>query len=396
MIKGQELTHIPTGRPVVVWKVKKDSFEVVTTDDDGCLWGLSKDYIKDFRERSESMSRLVYWGKDPNPEEFKAMCPPMVGTYSEIASRRRCPLQHHYNYKMKLEKKVAGLPLTLGSLGHTLMEARYREGDWKPTLKSYVENEWQKMFDEQRAEYGDLPGEVDRLMRGYDYFYRNDQWTVIDTEVSFLTKLTDNIGLAGKIDLVVEDVNGKLWVVDHKFVKQRPDDDFLVMELQTTLYYWAATLKYGKDEVVGVILNYIKTKAPSIPHLNKDGTMSKAKLDTDLFTLLRFFKENNLNPKEYKEQVERARVTSNEFYVRKRLDRPGSMLKVALKEAVATIADCYSKRPLTRTTIKQCSWDCDFQPLCFAELQGHDTNFLIKSQYRVKEGKNQEVTANVG
>jgi len=334
------------------------------------------------------MGRLLWFGGDPPPKD---KWPPMVSTYSEIMTRRRCPMQHYYAYKLKLEKKVPGLPLTLGSLGHRLLEAKYRDGDWRPELEKYVEEEWGKMFEEQQAEYGDLPGEAERLMRGYDYFWKNDKWKPLGTEVSFLVRLTEKIGIAGVIDLIVEDTNGKIWVVDHKFVKSIPEDDYLLMELQTTLYYFATVLKYGKGKVAGVILNYIRTKAPTIPKINKDGTLSKAKVDTDIPTLMQVIKENNLNQDDYKELIERAEVTSRQFYVRKRLDRPINLLKIALKEAAATVIDCYSERPLTRTIIKQCSWDCDYLPICFAELQGHDTKFLIKQQYKIKEGKNQEV-----
>jgi len=389
----------------MVDEVTEDTFTVYTLDNGwidektgkpsgGCTWTLTHNYAKEFKERSDSMSRLLYWGKDPSPDEWKKLTEgKQVSTYSEIMSRRRCLLQHHYAYVQKLEKKTPGLPLTLGSLGHTLLEAKYREGDWRPALTQYVEDQWVKLFDEQRFEYGDLPGEMARLLTGYDYHWRNEKWIVIDTEVSFLAKLTEKAYLAGKIDLVVEDSNGKLWVVDHKFVKQRPDDDFLMMELQTTLYYWVSTLKYGKDEVAGIILNYIKTKAPTIPSLNKDGTMSKAKIDTDLATLVQFFKDNNLNPKDYKEQVDRAKVTSQDFYVRKRLDRPVSMLKVALREAVATIMDIYSDRPVSRTAIKQCSWDCNYQPLCLGELQENDVSFTVAQKYVKKDSKHQEVVA---
>jgi len=334
------------------------------------------------------MKRLLWFG---GPPPAKEKWPPMVATYSEIMSRRRCPMQHYYAYKLKLEKKVPGLPLTLGVLGHRLMEAKYRDGNWEAELERYVAEEWNKMFEEQQAEYGDLPGEARRLMRGYTYFWENNRWNTLDTEVSFLIRLTEKIGIAGVIDLVIEDTNGKIWVVDHKFVKTIPDDDYLMMELQTTLYYFVVAQAYGKNNVAGVLLNYIKTKAPTVPKINKDGTLSKAKIDTDAPTLMQVIKENNLNPNDYKELIERAEVTSRQFYVRKRLDRPVSLLKVALKEAAATVVDCYSKRPLTRTITKQCSWDCNYLPICFAELQGHDTKFLIKQQYQVKKNKNQEI-----
>jgi len=330
------------------------------------------------------MIQLLWFGGDPPPEKE---WPPMIASYSKIMTRRRCAMQYYYAYTLNLQKKVPSLPLTLGSLGHRLLEAKYRDGDWKLELEKYVKEEWCKMFEEQQAEYGDLPSEAERLLRGYDYFWKNDKWKVLGTEVSFLIRLTKNIGIVGIIDLIVEDSNGKIWVVDHKFVKTIPEDNYLMMELQTTLYYFATILKYGKSKVAGVILNYIKTKAPTIPKINKDGTLSRAKIDTDLPTLKEVIEKNNLNPDDYTDLIERSKVTSQQFYVRKRLDRPNNLLKIALKEAVATVNDCYSKRPLTRTIIKQCSWDCDYLPICFAELQGHDTNFLIKQQYQIKENQ---------
>ena len=342
------------------------------------------------------MSRLLYFGNKPSPDEFKKHGL-MVGTYSEMTCRRRCPKMHDYCYKQKLEKKIPSMPLTLGVLGHSLLEAKYsrRDGEWREELSLYITNDWGKLLEDQQEEYGDLPEMAHRLLVGYEYNWKNESWNVLETEVSFLARLTGKVGYAGVIDLIVEDSNGMIWVVDHKFTKNIPDDDYLSIDPQTSLYYWVATLKYGKDRVAGSILNYIRTKPPTVPSVNKDGTISKAKIDTDIPTLMKVIHDNDLDPDDYKDHIERAKVTTAQFYVRKRLDRPINLLKMTLREAVATILDCNSKRPITRTLNKNCSWDCDYQPLCMAEIQGADTNFMIKQQYQVKKDKNKEVFKSV-
>src|SRR5690606_11756426 len=135
--------------------------------------------------------------------------------------------------------------------------------DWRDT-HARLSTEFDRLFDEEKDYYGDMPTEINQIMESYIWHYANDPWKVIDTEFQLEAELPDGTIYRGKVDAMVETQFG-LFLVDHKTHKTLPDLNFRLKDAQSALYLWAA--QQNGLNIQGFIWNYVKWKAPSKPTL---------------------------------------------------------------------------------------------------------------------------------
>lgn len=313
----------------------------------------------------------------------------IVVDFSETQTFLRCQRRHHYKYSLNLQKKKKSIPMKKGTVLHNCLENYYKTGDWKPTWREYC-REFAKLFEEEREHYGNLPLEVKRIMRGYvSHYKKRDGWKVLGAEVKFAVRVKGtNIVIRGKIDLIVEDDAG-IWVVDHKSAQSLPDNDYRMSEVQLTLYYWAIGKVFG-EKACGVIYNYLRTKAPTAPRKLKNGSMSLAKIETDYCTVKKFILSNEMDPADYQEYLLKLKKTSaSKWFSRFRVPRNKKTVKDILHQTLMTALAIQEAKKIgtTRCIIKQCGWDCDYIDLCHADLQGLDTDFLIKKVYETRDSR---------
>jgi hypothetical protein len=306
---------------------------------------------------------------------------------------------YYYKYELNLQRKLKSIPASMGSLIHKCLEIYYREG-YKHIPKAFDEfnKSLSKLFDEERALYKDLPQEVARIMRGYHLYWqdyknlrvvRDEQGPLVEREI--VVPITQDISVKVVIDLMAEDPLG-LWIVDHKSCKDLPQDDFRTTDVQSTLYYWVARqLGYRPN---GIMWNYIRTKAPTEPKVLKSGGLSRAKIDTDKATYLEAIKKYGLDPADYQDIL--SSLSYKSFFTRIKLPKPAPVVKSVLRDLVTVgkrmmrlqgKPEAYFVRSLQRS----CDWDCEFRPLCIADLLGHDTQFMIATHYERREDSGEEV-----
>lgn len=312
---------------------------------------------------------------------------------------RRCKRQYFYAVVEGLEPRISDPKLKLGSWFHELMAAHYSGKDW---LKAHAKElkKFNNLFKEERDIYGDLPEQVVRMMEAYLWHYRREEqdWEVLYVEQAFETTFTGDDKFTFKPDLIIRDHSTKekaIWVVDHKTTKSMPSGEWRIEDLQSTLYPWA--LREGTDlDIKGFIFNYIRKKSPSIPKINKNGAISRAKLDTDYPTMAKFLMEyyevdsvNKLSP-EWKERLKVLRA-ERKFFKRSRIDKAPELVDRQVSELAFTVQEMetwheiYEQEdvdPWVRTTIPSCSWDCEFHDLCIIELLGQDSAFMRRSKYQ--------------
>lgn len=315
-------------------------------------------------------------------------------SFSELRSWRRCQKMHNYKYVQNLQKRSKTLPLYKGSVMHSCLEEHYKGGDWKRAWKIF-NKEFSKLMIEEQAAYGDLPSEVSRMMKGYLRHYKNEDWVVVKDskgkpiiEREFELQIPGTkVVVHGIIDLVVQDDYG-IWVVDHKTLKKdAPSSEFRMSDVQTTLYFWVVlTLceEWGipAKQIVGAIFNYIRTQPPSEPIILQDGSVSKRQIDSSWS----FYKEAIIkagkDPKDYKDMKKKLTGNENRFYHRHRMDKPKALMKILLQEAVFTAYQIEAfKNMVARTLDKSCEWGCDYKEICYSELQGFDTDSIVKTLY---------------
>jgi hypothetical protein len=305
---------------------------------------------------------------------------------SQLKAWRRCQRMWMYKYDEGIVPKKRARPLFLGSWVHACLESHYRDGDWKLGHQLYL-TEWNKLFDEEKEELskrsGPLPQLVERIMRSYLWYTRNDGWKVHAVEQIFSVEFK-GILFKGRIDLIIEDEDGKLWVVDHKTASTIPESTaFHAMDPQLILYPWAAEKMWGLD-IAGVIYNYVKSKAPSVPKLNKDGSLSRRKIVTDYPTVYLFLKRNGYDPRQFWETLKPLQKRSP-FLRRYRLPREDTVLRHVLREAVITSREIRDHRYITRNITRDCARGCGYHDLCRAELNGFDTSIMRRTNFVEEE-----------
>ena len=322
-----------------------------------------------------------------------------ISTHSMIKTFRRCPKQMEYKYIRRLKPKLVSLPLKRGSWLHEMLEAYYKgEDPWE--VHAHLSLKFSELFEEEREDYGDLPGDCRRIFESYLWHYQNDDWDVKDVEFTLETNFPDGALYRCKIDMLVEDEYG-LWLVDHKTHKVLPDHDFRILDSQSGLYLWAA-LK-NKIPVQGFIFNYLRTKAPTIPQPIKSGARISRwdQVDTDFPTARAALKKHGFMTKKkvipYMPKLKRLAALKYEygapqnspFFRRDVVEKSPEMIKKIAMEGYHTHQRMHDYFPpphedaVERVPDRSCQYMCSYTALCSTELWGGNTTAILK-QY--KEG----------
>lgn len=320
-------------------------------------------------------------------------------SFSRVKTWRRCHAAHDYKYNQGLQRKRRSIPLLRGTILGEMLDARAMAQNGsrlKPmdVLEKY-RKKYRVLFKEEQEKYGDIIGDIKRIYEGYERKYADDPWTYLKTEHLLTIDLTKDICFIGYADKVVQDREGRMWIVDHKAYRSIPSDEDRFSDLQSVFYIWAYGIQHPKDPIMGFCWDYLRTKPPTIPEPLARGGLSVAKnLDTDYDTYMEAIKKHNLDPADYKETLERLkRETATRFYRRVYLPSPP---KVLIDNAVAdmrstaieikNLGDTLRDRNMSRDC-KQ----CEYFNLCQAEYRGLDADFIRKTEYEEKPPHEEEM-----
>jgi hypothetical protein len=322
-----------------------------------------------------------------------------ITTHSMIKTMRRCPKQAQYKYVERLKPRTQGRPLRLGTWMHELQDHRAKGGDWREKHEEMKRTVWANLFDEEKTDIGDLPGDAERLMLSYLWHYRDDDWTYLESEFTLETEFPDGSLYRAKIDNLVENEFG-LWIVDHKWHKRLPNHGYRILDSQSGLYVWAA-LRNGIP-VQGHIWNYGLSKPATIPTMLKSGRGPArwTQLDTDYPTALKWFKDNGLNPNDnpaWKAKLLHLRGLRYKFgqpnastrFQRVILEKSPAMLRQVAQEGFHTAVRMHDypfERPeiVERVPDRSCAFMCSYTDLCSNELfLGRRDDSTRRTRFRV-------------
>jgi len=328
-------------------------------------------------------------------------------SFSKAKVWRRCRQEFHYKYVDHLERKLPAVPLIRGNIIHELIDTWMSGGNWRETLASYVVK-YDRLFQEEKELYGDLPGDIERIMENYTKKYQDDQSEYPAVELPFSVELMPGVNFNGRIDAIMRDPSKGLWVMETKTHKRLPDDDVRLMNLQTVLYTWVVPQleQFEGQETKGVLWNYIRTKPPMLPELLKSGALSQRRnIDSDYDTYLGEIRKHGLNPDDYVSVLSVLEGKQDQFFRRIPFPRPPQDLtRSVLRDLIITAEeirdylgigwDEYNNETEARPKLYrnlssfQCK-NCAYRPLCEAELFDMDVEFVKKSRFqlRTKEEK---------
>jgi hypothetical protein len=348
---------------------------------------------------------------------------------SRVKMFRRCQKQYSFRYDtaglLGMDPDLEMVPvlkkkgLTKGSWMHSLMEAYHRQWaydsgfsaeqiwpDGEPITWGDVQDElthdFEQLFEEEREEYGDLPGETRRMWLGYLRKYKDDfeRYRVAELEdgspaIEFiveqpLTRWGLSYPFKGQIDILLEDLEyGGLWIRDAKWVKSVPAADERMMSPQALLYVWA--LRRDGLDIRGFIYDYGRTKAPTLPRVLKAGTLSLAKkMDTTYETYLQAVKDLHgdkwkLYVKHvYLEKLRELKAREVLWFDRQRIPVEPDRVKRGLAEFIQSCRDIERRhtKNIPRSYFYNCRFGCEYHDPCVAQFQGLDIAPLIKANYQ--------------
>ena len=360
------------------------------------------------RERSNQMETVMTVSKKKAPKNLAYMTGKEAAnmgietiyvSQSKIKTWRRCHAKHDYRYNQNLEKKRRAVQLFRGSILGECIDSIYarrvnpQAPGFETVLREY-EKEYKKLFQEEREFYGDLIGECRRITLAYEALYAKDGMKPIvgkdgnPFELELRVPLIPGVIFKGKIDKLFEDRNKRVWLTDHKSHKKIPDLESRFSDIQLVLYYWAVPLT-GYKTPDGVMWDYIRTKAPTIPDTLKAGGLSKrANIDTTYETYLAEITRQKLNPKDYKEILDPLKGRGTiDFYQRVQLAKPNPKLVeniVSDARQTALEIQLHGKTSKVRSMSYDCK-QCDYYQLCQSDARGLDTAFIRKTDYQPRK-----------
>lgn len=304
----------------------------------------------------------------------------MLITNSHMKAYNRCKRQYHYKFQRRLIPKVTPLPLKRGTWLHELLEAHYSGYGWE-RRHAELTADYDRLFDEEKELYGDLPRICGNIMRSYLYTYREEDSTfeVVATEEVVRAPLPHGHTLEFKFDNIVEDEYGR-WLMEHKSHRTIPGSDYRFIDMQTSKYVWGCNKVGTYGEIVGVIWNYIRTKEPTKPKMTKMGRLSKKKIDTDALTFFNAVKEYGLDPRDFRDVISRLK-NHQTFFRRERVPRPKQVTETLVKETVVVADEIERGFQPVRSIDRSCEW-CSFKDLCIVELYGGDAKEVMNLRYR--------------
>ena len=207
-----------------------------------------------------------------------------VVTQSMVSTFTDCPREVYYGTVLGLRPRLEAKPLTRGTWVHALLEERANGRDWIEKHNEIYETHLAEQFVE---EIDALEAEVYNIVSSYDWVYRNDKWTVIAAELTVERPIFHGAALyRGRIDLIVMDEHGDVWLVDHKTHRVFPEWQYRELSFQHYSYLWAcrkapeylALRHNGKPlpQPKGFIYDYCKTGSIGTPTLTKAGKISRS------------------------------------------------------------------------------------------------------------------------
>lgn len=311
-------------------------------------------------------------------------------SYSSDKKLVRCDQQYSYRYDDGLKPRVKKEGLFRGNIIHDLLEAHRRNLDWEKKLKEIKKTKYDPLFDEEKEILGEnfLPHIEDLFGHYVDHWeIENKRWKIIHIEKMFSINTRFGFPIRWKADLIVKE--GKATVlVENKNKKKIPEPEERILAPQPHGYCFLFQ-KIGIN-IDTILWDYIRTEPVPRPQINKDGSLSKRKIQTDQRGYLLSLKEagikaeseediiglqNHLDTLPETLSLLRVRNTPNlrvgELYIRDWIDRA-----IRARE---------TKRP-TRNWDRSCKWGCDYFNLCQIDMTGKGSRDIEIKKNFVRTG----------
>lgn len=172
---------------------------------------------------------------------------------SSISSFKDCPMRFLYGYVYRIRKIEDTASQRRGTVWHRLQELTGN----MDAIVEYINEQYAEMPD--NVNYEDWMVERTILLNafaGYNWYYQNKIDILVpeyEFEIPLYNVSADKMLLHGKIDQIVRDQDGKLYVREFKTTSKSLGDDtywsHLTLDVQTSLYLMAAQYLQSRGEL---------------------------------------------------------------------------------------------------------------------------------------------------
>src|SRR5688500_3321610 len=295
---------------------------------------------------------------------------------SKVNTWRRCKQEYQYKYVENLQRKSTKRPFFFGKIVHRMIEERAEKRDPMAILDDVVKSiAKMKVFDTEKQEMLETVEDARLIMSDYFDYWPAGEFKLIPqddengetryTEHEFALNIGDGIVFKGQIDGIVKTPNKLRWVMENKSFTHLPSEDHRWRNLQTVVYARAIEMLGWVKRVDGVMLNYIKSKPPTVPHQNKDGRLSKAHIVTLPRVWQSRIQELGLNPDDYSEQLAIAVSSRDEYFqhIYTPINRTvADNIWTGFVASAVEMRDNHGRRDEMNLG-RHCEW-CDYESVC--------------------------------
>lgn len=271
-------------------------------------------------------------------------------SHSEVDTFLRCNRQHYYGYGLGIESKRTSDSLQRGTLGHLALEYFFKCLMDGGTFEEAQTAAMAVLTKTMQADPIVAPP-VFQVIDTLQYFYQAypfHGWTVLGVEQEYMLSIWDGLDFPVVIDLVIQDMWGKIWVIDHKIMY-----DFM---------------SYEDSELQSQLPKYVAAMRASGHTVDKAG-----------YNILRYRKMKENTPETRHKFVE-LRLTDHR------------VITTFREQAIsARRIQEYKRMPLAdwsasavRIQNKLVCNHCPFRTLCIAELNDYQPQLVLDSDYQTR------------
>lgn len=264
-------------------------------------------------------------------------------SHSEVEAFGQCEQKHNFAHVQQLQPVTSSLALERGNAGHFIMETFLQA-----IINGADNTEAFKHAYKELGDHDDYSLEVISTIIGFtkpwfEHVWPKLGWKVLAVEKEFRLSIDDRLVYPFKVDAIIE-VRGEMKIVDHKFVADPYADTTIRLMPQMPRYIGA--LNMMDLPVTGGIYNFIRTRKLNDP-------------------MARYSQVEN-NPNQH-----RIRTSL--------LEQIQEMRKIDELERMPL-----AQRPIPVRTVNKMNCDhCGFAELCAMELEGRDTAFMRKLNFKL-------------
>lgn len=312
---------------------------------------------------------------------------------TDVGRFLRCRLQWHFASPLQrnLEPRVPSKHLLLGTWVHAALEAYYaadRDGGLlAQAYRDAVERDRLALEAQEGAVPEDIRAYMDlgaEMVAHYAVWAPDyDRFEVLATERKVAVEF-EGFRYTGKIDMLVRDDQGRVWVVEHKTYSRIPAATHLGLTLQPALYLYAARQdpelsSYGPLE--GMLYNILHKRTPRRPEVLKSGAFSqRANIACSPQWYRHCLACADVDPAPYADFI--ATLDPWKLNTRHAITMTADRLGIALECFHRVVAEMLSGPAIYPADPLYTCPTCDYAPLCEMALYGLPWESLAALSYQ--------------